>query len=174
MHGRISLALIALIFLAGCASIGFPPQTAQETGKIPADKLIEISLAPGSFDVSEVEFHVLKESIPVLISKRAKEEMPEGEIVDAEIEYQDGVVFYEVTCKVRGQEQEVLFTADGKVHRWEIGVDVATVPPAIIKQAKAACSGAKLVKAEQILNGAQDLLEYHFKMTKDGIKYKVI
>jgi uncharacterized membrane protein YkoI len=173
MQSRLCLVLFAL-FIAGCAAPGFPPQTAKETVKVPADRGIEVGLAPNTFEVAEVEFHVAKESIPVLITKRAKEEMPDGEIMDAEIEYHGGVLYYEVTAKVRGQEQEVMFTAGGKVHRWELAVSPDAVPPKIMERAMKALPDAKLKKCEQILDGSQDLIEYHFKMVKDNMKYKIV
>jgi hypothetical protein len=165
---------VVILFICGCASTGFPPQTAKETAKIPADKGIEISLAPGSFDVGEVEFHVNAESIPVSILKRAKEEMPEGVIDDCEIEYHGGDKYYEVTMVVKGKEQEAMFTEAGKVHRWEVEIAPMEVPPMVVKTAESVLKGAEMKKAEQILDKGWNVQEYHFKMEKEGVKYKVI
>jgi len=46
-----------------------------------------MALSPGSFDVAEVEFHVDKEALPVIITRRAMEIMPEAEIVEGVLEY---------------------------------------------------------------------------------------
>jgi uncharacterized membrane protein YkoI len=135
---------------------------------------MEISLEPGTFAVKEVEFHVKAESIPVQILRRAKEEMPGGVIDDCEIEYHGDNLYYEVTCVVKGREQEVMMTQDGKLHRWEVEVSPKEVPPVVLKAAKSKIKDAELKKAEQILDGKWNVLEYHFKMEKGGIKYKVI
>ena len=72
----LALAVFCL-FLAGCtAPGGFPPQTMEETQKIPADKRIEISLAPGTFAVEEVEFHVDAGSLPAGVVEMAKAIVP--------------------------------------------------------------------------------------------------
>jgi hypothetical protein len=165
---------MAFLFVAGCASPGFPPETEVETEKVPADKRIEVGLGPGSFQVREVEFHVDKESLPVEITRRAVEEMPGGEITECEIEYHGTTKYYEVTCLVQGKEQEAMFTESGQVYQWELEVDSSSVPAVIMEQAMAACTGGELTKTEQILDGDQNPLEYHFKMTKDGVKYKVV
>jgi hypothetical protein len=169
------ICVFALLFLAtACMSTGFPPQTAEEVQKMPADKRIEISLLPGNFKVAEVEFHVPPEFIPAHILKVAKDAVPDGEVEDCEIEYHGGDKYYEVTFKVADSEWEVMLTEEGKIHRWENSVDPSTVPVSIMKKATLAVKSAKLTKAEQILDGAKNLMEYHFKMEKDGIKYKIV
>jgi hypothetical protein len=169
------ICLFTLLFLAtACASTGFPPQTAEEVRKVPADKRIEISLTPGSFKVAEVEFHVNAESIPAHILKIAKDAVPDGEVQDCEIEYHGGDKYYEVTFLVGGEEWEVMLTDQGQLHRWENSVKPEAVPELVLKKATMTVKGAQLGKAEQILDGAKNLLEYHFKMMKDDIKYKIV
>jgi hypothetical protein len=166
------LACFSLL-LFGCASPGgFPPGTAEETKKIPADKRIELSLAPGTFAITEVEFHVESSALPKRILDRAKELVPGGYVGDCEIEYHDDKVFYEVTFTVKGEEQEIMFTAEGEPYRWEVEVRRADLPKEVLDAALAAVPDARLKKAEKILDGGKALLEYHIKLEKKWVKYK--
>jgi len=175
----IVLAAVALA-LAGCDNTcdstggGFPPQTAKETQKIPGDKRIEISLAPGTFAIEEVEFHVPSSALPQKILDKAKELFPEGTIGDCEVEYHGGKVYYEVTAAVGGSEQEVMFTEQGEPYRWELEVAESDVPGNVLEAARTAVEGAKIDKSESILGPQKDLLEYHLKLSKDNVKYKVV
>lgn len=168
------LVLAALcLFMVGCSSTGFPPNSSALVKKVPADNRIEVGLLPGSYEVAEVEFHVSKTDIPGKIIKRAAEVIPGGEITECEIEYHGDMLYYEVTCMINGKEQEVMFNPMGDVHRWEIEVNPDDVPENVMQKAKPAVPGAKLIKAEQILDGKQNVIAYHFKLEKGGIKYKV-
>lgn len=175
MNVKMIALLAALFFLAGCAAPGgFPPNTAMETQKVPADKRIEVSLAPVTFGVAEVEFHVQPGDIPMGILRTAKELVPDGEVHDCEIEYHaDGKKYYEVTFVADGMEHEVMFTEEGVAHRWEVEIAKKEVPTLVMKKAEKALPDAKLNKAEQILDGTKKPIEFHFKMEKDGRKYKV-
>jgi len=168
------VALMGLsLLLWGCASTGgFPPQTALETAKVPSDKRIEISLEAGTFAVTEVEFHVDAASIPESVIAAAKKLIPGGYVGDCEIEYHGGSLYYEVTCTVQGVEMEVMFTPDGAPYRWEVEVDKDKVPAKAVDAAMAAVPGAVIKKAEEILDKDKNVLEYHFKLEKDWIKYK--
>lgn len=169
------LAAVGLLFvLAGCTSTGgFPPQTAEETEKIPAKKRIEISLTPGTFQIEEVEFHVDPSSVPEQIRALARE-LIGGTIADCEVEYHGSELYYEVTCLVDGEEKEVMFTSDFEPHRWEVGTAESEVPKAVMEAARLAVPGADVTKCEAILDGDRNLLEYHFKLKKEGIKYKAV
>jgi len=173
MNGKFFVLMVLCLFVVGCSSTGFPPNTAAVTKKVPADKRIEVGLLPDSYKVAEVEFHVNKSDIPGKIIKRAAEVMPGGEITECEIEYHGSDLYYEVTCQVKGIEQEVMFDAMGEVYRWEVEVSTDDVPENVMKKAKPAIPGAKLIKAEQILDGKEKVIAYHFKLEKDGIKYKI-
>ncbi len=166
---------ILLFSLAGCAaSGGFPSQTLETAKLVPADKRIEISLTPETYEVGEVEFHVDATCIPPEIRESARKLIPEGWIGDCEIEYHGGKIFYEVTCTVRGQEQEIMFTSDGAVHSWEVEIDKKDVPHKVLDAAFSAIPEARLEKAEEIRDGDFNLLEYHFKLVKDWLKYKAV
>ncbi|MFH1999161.1 MAG: hypothetical protein ABIK28_05750, partial [Planctomycetota bacterium] len=154
MYSKTIFILILLFMVTGCASTGgFPTETAKWTAKVPADQEIEITLAPAAFGVSEVEFNVVKEDIPVLISKRAMEEMPGGEIKETQVEYHGTNQYYVVTCMLLGKAQEVMFTPDGTVYRWELEISEADVPAKMLERANSALPKAKLVKSEKILDG---------------------
>lgn len=175
MRGNASMLVIALLLLAGCASTkGFPPQTSEETQKVPENMRIEISLAPGSFEVEEVEFHVDAAKIPSHILERAKELLPGCRVEDCEIEYHGDRKFFEVTSTVNGLEKEVMFTPEGKVYRWEVEVDMGSMPGSVLEAARSAVEGGGIQKAEQILDAEESLVEYHFKIEKWGVKYKAV
>ena len=175
MNTRFFVLLVLCVFVAGCASTGFPPNTSAMTKKVPADKRIEVGLTPDDYEVKEVEFHVNKTEIPGKIIKVAAELMPGGEITDCEIEYHGSEgPYYEIACMVNGKEQEVMFTAMGEPYQWEMEVDADSVPENVMQIAKPAVPGSKLNKAEQILDGKQKVIAYHFKVEKDGINYKIV
>jgi len=167
-------AIGLMCVVAGCiAPSGFPPQTAVETEKIPAKKRIEISLTPGDFRITEVEFHVDESAVPEEVRQMALE-LIGGRIEDCEIEYHGSEIFYEVTCIKDGREEEVMFTSDFKPHRWEVGVPKSSVPGKVMNAAELAVPGADVAKCEEIRDGDKNLLEYHFKLSKADKKYKAV
>lgn len=170
------LLVLSILFLAGCAAPGgFPPGTPGETAKVPEGKVIELSLRPGDFAVEAVEFHVDVEAVPASVLKRAKELLTEGaEIQDCEIEYQQGRKYFEVAAKTGGRTQEVLLTPEGEAVEWELEVAPEAVPEAVAVRAGGVLKGAVMRKCEQILDGKQKILAYHFKMDKGGMHYKVV
>lgn len=174
MDSRTVLLLIGLFLVAGCASMdGFPPATAKWTDKVPADEKIEVTLSPSGFGVTEVEFYLTKDDIDVKYHKLAGEVMI-GEIIETQVEYHGPNKYYVITTSGNGKAQEVMFNPDGSIHRWELEIAAKDVPERPMKLAKGMLPGAKLTKCEEIRDGTNDLLEYHFKFAEKGIKYKVV
>ncbi|MEW6746590.1 MAG: PepSY domain-containing protein [Planctomycetota bacterium] len=166
--GLIPVALL----LEACATSGFPSSIREDVGLVPAEKVIEVGL-DASGGIAEVEFHVAASAVPEKVIAAANELMPQGEIVGCEKEYQGATLLWEVTKKVDGKDYEVLFDAGGHAIDWEIEVDAKDVPQAVIDVAKTEVSGGTVTKVEEIRDAAKALQQYHVKMTKDGIRYKI-
>ena len=53
-------------------------------------------------------------------------------------------------------------------------VDPAEVPVIVMERAQSVLIGGDLKKAEKILDADRNPLEYHFKLEKNGKKYKLV
>ena len=168
MKWIVGLSLAALV---GCGAPGggFPPQTMIETRKIPADKRIELSLEPGTFAISEVEFHVGAESLPDAILNKARKLMPGARVDDCEIEYHGGKVFYEVTCVDGGVEKEGHVSPSGvNLIAGSSRCRRARCPRASSKPRSEAWRARSSTRPSGSWTGGKNLLEYHFKLSRDG------
>jgi len=163
----------ALALATGCASS--PPfhSATEDVAMVPASGTVEFAIAEcGS--VTEVEYHITKEALPEKVKAAADEMFPGSIIVDAEKEYQGDELFYEVTKKKGAQEFEVMMTPKGKPYRMEIEAKPTEVPAEILAAADKAVPGGMRKKVEKILDGEENLLEYHIKKEVKGIKYKIL
>jgi len=163
---------IALFFAVGCATGRFPADTAADARLVAPDGLVEFAVDDRG-RVREVEFHVPLAVLPAEIRAAAEREMPGGQVLDCEKEYDGRKVYWEVTKRIGGKEQEVLFDASGRPVAFEIEVDAAAVPAAVLRAADAAVGGSR-TKVEEIRDGDRRLVEYHVKKTDRGVRYKLV
>lgn len=163
---------VALVLAVGCATGRFPADTAANARLAAPDGLIEFAVDDRG-GVLEVEFHVPLAALPAEVRAAAEREMPGGQVLDCEKEYHGRKVYWEVTKRIGGREQEVLFDGSGKPVGWEIEVDAASAPAAVLQAADEAVGGSR-TKVEEIRDGEKRLVEYHVKKTDRGVRYKLV
>jgi uncharacterized membrane protein YkoI len=164
--------LFLSFLLAGCATHRFPPQTANEVRRMGAEDAIEVTLTRGG-RLAEVEFHVAAASLPAGVLRAMDEQVTGGEIVDAEVEYIAGRVYYEVAKRVGGRTTEILFDEEGRPSQWEIEVAPEAAPKAVLDAADRSCPGGTVRSVEEIRDAGRHLLAYHVKKEDGGLRYKV-
>ena len=170
-----SLALGFVAFAASaCVQHGaFPPSVEEDVKLVPPNGRVEFAVDEDG-KVLEVEFHCDAGSVPEVARKAVDAAVPGGQIVDAEKEYVDGEVYYEITKVIDGREREVMVTESGKVHSHEIDVAENKVPPAVLRAVEQAFPGSRRTKTEEIRDGEYELVEYHVKVDDGGRRLKVV
>ncbi|TAH39452.1 MAG: hypothetical protein EYC70_01315 [Planctomycetota bacterium] len=168
---RLALTLSPLSgLLLSCAT--FPAELGEDVMQVPADGRIEVSLTPGG-GVAEVELHVRPEALPQAIQDAMATHL--ASMSEAEIEYIDGVRFYEASGKTRdGREMEVLLRADGEVYELEIVRTESETPAAIVTAAKGWRGPGTVTSWEEIQDGARRTVSWHVKKTVDDFRFKLI
>jgi hypothetical protein len=140
---------------------------------VPPDGRVEFAI-DASGRVREVEFHCRAEDVPPAVRAAADRILPGGTVEDCEKEHVGGVVYWEVSKRIDGRKQEVMLTADGRVHSKEIEIDPATAPQAVVQAAAQAVLNGRFVSIEEIRDAKERLQEYHVKMEREGRKYKLV
>ena len=120
----------------------------------------------------EVEYHVAPDAVPAVVHESMDQLHPGGRAVAAEKEYVGSTLYWELTKEIGGREVEAMFHPDGRLHSEEVEVAQAGVPDVVQKAALARLDG-QITKLEEIRGSERQLLEYHAKITADGMKYKV-
>lgn len=158
---------------AACAAPApFPRDSGHYAEMVPESGRIEIGLrADGS--IGEVEFHISPEQLPPAVLVAARAEL--GTLVAAEIEWEEGVLYYEATgLAANGLELEAMFTPAGALHSFELAVGRAAMPAAVVATAEAWRGAGTVTSWEEIRDGARVLREYHVKKIAGGKRYKLI
>lgn len=166
------LGSVALVLAIGCATGRFPGDMAEDAKLVAPDGLVEFAVDEHG-GVLEVEFHVPLAALPAEVRAAAEREMPGGQVLDCEKEHDGGKVYWEVTKRIGGKEQEALFDDSGRVIAWELEVDAASVPAAVLQAADEAVGGRR-TKVEEIRDGEKRLVEYHVKKTDRAVRYKLV
>jgi hypothetical protein len=122
----------------------------------------------------EVEFHISPSEVPPAVREAMDRLHPGGAFTDAEKEWYKGKLYYELAREVKGMEVEAMFTPDGQLFQQEIEVPQSKVPAGVQTAARAALSGGKVSKWEEIRDGNNALLEYHVKMARGGKNFKLM
>jgi uncharacterized membrane protein YkoI len=160
------MLLIVAILLPACAGAHWSNEDALQA------KQIEIAMnAQGK--MTEVEFHISPGQVPEVVRQAMDKLHPGGAFTGAEKEWNDGKLYYELTREVKGMEVEAMFTPDGQLYQQEIEVAQSSVPAGVQTAARAALSGGKVRKWEEIRDADNALIEYHVKMARGGMNYKV-
>ena len=123
---------------------------------------------------TEVEYHILPDAVPEAVRKAMDELHPGGPFIGAEKEFENGVLYYELTREVDGFEVEAMFTPSGSLHSEEIAVAADTVPDVVKAGVSAAYPGGTVKVWEEIRGSKRELKEYHVKLTDGGLNYKVV
>jgi hypothetical protein len=169
------MKLTQALFVATVVAVTFP--ACASSGWSSMDALVAESVEMQVTDLgqmAEVEYHIRPDQVPAVVRQSMDKLHPGGPYTGAEKEYEGGSLFYELTRPVGGMEIEAMFTPEGKLHSEEIEVSQNKVPTVVQNRAKNAIAGATITKWEEIRDGEQLLREYHVKMTKGGMKYKVM
>ena len=163
----VSLAVLVAFAVPACATSGWNSHDA-----LSADKIEMVMDDLGR--QSEIEYHIPPENVPAVVRQAMDQLHPGGPFTGAEKEYNGGMLFYELTRVVDGMEMEVMFYPDGKLHSEELQVPEGSVPAIVRSTAQEALGGGTVTKWEEIRNYRRELYEYHVKITKAGMKYKVM
>jgi len=122
----------------------------------------------------EVEFHISPAHVPAVVREAMDKLHPGGAFTDAEKEWYKGKLYFELSREVKGMEVEAMFTPDGQLFQQEIEIPQSKVPAGVQTAARAALSGGKVSKWEEIRDASNALLEYHVKMARGGKNFKIM
>lgn len=158
--------LIVAILLPACGGARWSNEDALNAKKI------EMTVNSAG-KATEVEFHISPAQVPEVVRQAMDKVHPGGPFTDAEKEWYKGKLYYELSREVKGMEVEAMFTPEGVLFQQEIEVSQAKVPAGVQTAARAALSGGKVRKWEEIRDAQNGLLEYHVKMNRGGKDYKI-
>ncbi len=164
--------LSPLLLTLSCSTWSLPSRTRAEAGRLGPDGSIEMALAKDG-RILEIEYHLPPSALPLEIREAADRVMGQGPVVGIEKELAGGELFWEVVKEIRGKKWEVLFSREGKVVNWEIEIEVAEVPQAVLAVADAFAGGGTRTSHEKILDANKNLLSYHVKKVVGGVKVKL-
>ena len=168
---RFALPMAALALVVGLALAEADTSSLWDIDDARIATKIEIQVdKSGNF--REIEFHVDPAVVPDAVRAAMTKLHPGGKHVDAEIERQNGITYYEVTSETDGIESEAMFLADGTLHSEENQVAESTVPDGVRAAIKASFPEGTVNMWEEIRDGARKLVEYHVKLTQRAHKIK--
>jgi uncharacterized membrane protein YkoI len=157
---------ILAILLPACGGVRWSNEDALNAKKI--EMAVDTMGKP-----TEVEYHISPAQVPEVVREAMDKLHPGGPYTGAEKEWNKGKLYYELTREVKGMEVEAMFTPDGQLFQQEIEVPASKVPAGVQTAARAALSGGKVKKWEEIRD-ADSLLQYHVKMERAGKHYKIM
>ena len=162
-------AALAATLLTGCQATG---AALDVPSALEAHKL-EIQV-DGNGRRVEIEYHLLPSQVPQAV-RDAMDALHPGEAFSAaEKEWNDGVLYYELTRVVGGFEIEALFTPAGVLFSEEIQVAASSVPQAIRDAVTAGWPDGAVKAWEEIRDARRALVEYHVKLDDGDRQLKVI
>lgn len=163
------ILLSGLLLVAACRSGGAKWNNADA---LAAQKL-EVQV-DGKGHYTEVEYHVSPDVVPQAVRAAMDKLHPGGAFTDAEKEWNEGKLYWELSRKVSGLEVEAMFEPDGTLFQEEIEVPANKVPPAVQDAVSRRLAGAKTHKWEEIRDAKRNLVEYHAKAKRGNHSYKVM
>lgn len=124
--------------------------------------------------IREIEYHIPPALVPPAVQAAMDALHPGGAYTDAEREYHGGQVYYELNRMVGGLEVEAMFLPDGTLHSEEVEIPASKVPEAVRLAITRRYPQSRVTKYEEIRDGKRALVEYHVKLVRDGMAYKVM
>lgn len=124
--------------------------------------------------IQEIEFHTDPSVVPEAVRAAMRKLHPEGSFTGAEIERQDGVLYYELTSTTDGLDSESMFLPDGTLHSEENEVRADAVPQAVKDAVMSTFANCQVTAWEEIKDGDRALVEYHVKLEHDGRNVKAM
>jgi hypothetical protein len=97
--------------------------------------------------------------LPAKVKDAVKAKFPEGELVKASKEIDEGVVLYEVGIKNKGQTIEVTVNEGGQIVEIEYQIDPKDLPKAVTDALNKKYGALKFEKAEDIVKGDKKYYE---------------
>jgi len=163
-------ALAVLIVLPACQS----GRAQWDNASAAASTKLEVQMNEKG-RMQEIEYHIAPTQVPQAVRDAMDRLHPGGRFDDAEKEWNEGRLYYELSRKVKGMDVEAMFTPDGELHSEEIQVPMTSVPAPVRDAAMASLgTGARPDKWEEIRDGSRTIVEYHVKMSRGNDKFKVI
>lgn len=98
-------------------------------------------------------------NLPAKVKDAVKAKFPGGELVKASKEIDDGVVFFEVGIKNKGQTIEVTVNEGGQIVEIEYQIDAKDLPKAVTEALNTKYGALKFEKAEDIVKGDKKYYE---------------
>jgi len=161
----------AALALSACKSSSTPPMGIDVAVALDATSL-ELTLGPDGYP-AEIEYHIDPAEVPAEIRAAMDELHSGGPFTDAEREFNDGVMYYELSRLVGGREVEAMFSLDAVLFSEEIEVRREQIPDAVHEVLADRYPVARINKYEEIRDGSRTVVEYHVKLDDGGKKYKV-
>jgi len=112
------------------------------------------------------------DKVPKAVLDAVKAKYPDGELLGAEKENENGKTLYEIKVKNKDQTLEASFTEDGKLDSIEEPIDLKALPKEVSDALDAKYPKAKLDRAEKETEG--DKISYEVRLTTaEGKKLEV-
>jgi uncharacterized membrane protein YkoI len=112
------------------------------------------------------------DKVPKAVLDAVKAKYPDGELLGAEKENENGKVLYEIKVKNKDQKLEASFTEDGKLDSVEEEIEIKALPKEVSDALDAKYPKAKLEGAEKETAG--DKITYEVRLTTaEGKKLEV-
>jgi len=170
---KLPVALAAGLALTACSTTPSSPSIDVDAGL--AARTLEITLdADGN--PAEIEYHIDPAQVPERIRKAMDALHPGGPYTDAEREWHDGVLYYELNRLVDGREVEAMFTESGVLFSEELEVGREGLSGAVHRALAERFPVGVPSKYEEIYvvrDGVRVLEQYHVKLVDGGVHYKV-
>lgn len=169
--------MTCLLLLGGCRTVGLPDDVAKYGPEVAPGGKIEIEVAADG-SILEMEYEVGSDWIPEPAHRAAAAAVAGcpgckgGAPFNWELEWMGGGWSYEVKFRSGDHEHEVIVDAVGRVLLQEVTVAEKDVPAAVLSAAREAVPGGKVTSRERITGPGRD--EFHVKVEKDGIHYKML
>ena len=171
MHKVPFVLAAAALALSACKSSSTPPLGIDVPIALDTTSL-ELTLGPDGYP-AEIEYHIDPAKVPENIRAAMDGLHPGGPFTDAEREWTDGVMYYELSRVVGGREVEAMFSLDAVLFSEEIEVRREQVPDAVHEALADRYPVARINKYEEIRDASRTVVEYHVKLNDGGKKYKV-
>ncbi len=133
---------------------------------------VGFSLATWSTSARADEEKIALDQVPKPVMDAVKKKFPGAEIKQAEKEVEKDKTTYEIGLKHEGHNVDVSLKPDGTILEIEKEIAVKDLPAAVTKAINAKYAGAKIDKAEEIIEG--DEVEYEVIVTTADKKMREI
>ena len=160
------LTIMCMMGLVGCSSAHWSNDDALMA------RSIEMQVDEGG-SLTEIEYKIDPMKTPAAVRAAMDRLHPGGPFTDAEKEWNEGQLYFELSRVVGGMEVEAMFTPEGKLHSEEVQVTAAKVPAAVKSAIQSRWPRATVKKWEEIRDSERMVREYHVKLRQGDRHLKV-